>query len=365
MNNLNDSNLSDRLKARDGLAANSTIDKAMGVAGEVFKLIEMHRTPPVPKTYEVWYSYAAEQDDVLCEHINVIVENGGSLGPYDIDQIHQEYLSSGEALRDKEERTNEALDSELDAILNLVKAYLASTRSYSGSLSDTLEKLPDGAKPAQIRKTIELLIAENENMRNEADSLSLSLEQSQTQIKEMRSSLAEAKEREMRDPLTGLANRRRFEMALNREVGQAHASGSTMCLVLGDIDHFKNVNDTFGHLIGDSVIKYVASLLTKNVKGRDAVARYGGEEYAVILPQTKIADAKILTEQIRVQLETTKLVVTETNTSIGEITASFGIAQLHEGDSPQRLIQRADNMLHEAKNAGRNRTVCEDAPRSC
>ena len=132
-----------------------------------------------------------------------------------------------------------------------------------------------------------------------------------------------------------------------------------MCLVMGDIDRFKGINDTFGHQIGDEILKMFAKLLSSNVKGRDTVARFGGEEFAIILPETKLADAEHLTESIRIQLEGKELAVNNSGAPIGKITASFGIAQLGERDDADTLIQRADARLYEAKCAGRNRVVID------
>ena len=132
-----------------------------------------------------------------------------------------------------------------------------------------------------------------------------------------------------------------------------------MCLVMGDIDRFKAINDTFGHQIGDEILKMFAKLLSSNVKGRDTVARFGGEEFAIILPETRLADAEHLTESIRSQLEGKELAVNNSGEPIGKITASFGIAQLGEHDDPDTLVQRADARLYEAKCAGRNRVVID------
>lgn len=355
MNDLSNANFADQLKARDKVPAAIQYESAMDVAGDVFKFVETHRTPPVPKAYEVWYSYASNSDLSVRQRIDVVVENGGILSSYDIEQIHQEFLAPTKGT----DEASRGIDTEMDAVLKMVESYLVSSKSYSGCLNSSLKDLSDTAKPEQLRRTVELLISENEKMSSEANKLSSSLEQSRAQIEEMRTCLAEAREDGLRDPLTNLANRRKFEQTLVQEVAEAKSDGTEMCLVMLDIDHFKAVNDTFGHVVGDGVLKYVASLLTKNVKGRDAAARYGGEEFAIILPQTKAQHAESLVEQVRIQLEQTKLVLTESNRPLGKITASFGIAQLRHDDDPQKLIQRADAKLYEAKNQGRNRIVCD------
>ena len=355
MNDLSNSGLADQLKAHSVSEGEPEFAKAMAVASEVFKLVEHHKTAPVPKTYEVFYSHASGTREDVSERINLVVDGGKPLSNFDIEQIHQECLGSDDF------ETSANLDHEMTEVLSLVESYLTSSEQYAGSLSSSIEQLTDESKPAQIKKTIELLISENEKMHAETSALTSNLEQSKNQILEMQKSLIEARENGFRDPLTNLANRRRFEQFMNSAIAEAHEDQASLCLVMGDIDHFKRVNDTFGHIVGDGVLKYFATLLSRNVKGRDLVARYGGEEFAIVLPRTNLTDAKTLTEQIRFELESTKLVVKDGSRPLGKITSSFGISQLRHGEDAADLLERADAKLYEAKNSGRNRVVCDEA----
>jgi diguanylate cyclase len=129
---------------------------------------------------------------------------------------------------------------------------------------------------------------------------------------------------------------------------------------MADIDHFKQINDTFGHPVGDDVLRFFATILSSNLKGRDLAARYGGEEFALILPATKAAAAKQLVVQIMEQLAATNLVMSQGKMPIGKLTASFGIVELRGQDDADGLVTRADRKLYEAKRAGRNRIACDD-----
>ena len=257
------------------------------------------------------------------------------------------------------ETTEIQLDGELAVILRFMRSYVDANDSYSKSLAQAHRNMHSLAKPDQVRALVKFLIAQNEKMQRDTADLQRNLEHSSSQIEKLRWNLAEAQELGLRDPLTSLSNRRCFDVNLAKEIEEAHSHGTAMCLMMGDIDSFKGINDTFGHQIGDEILKMFAKLLSSNVKGRDTVARFGGEEFAIILPETKLADAEHLTESIRSQLEGKELAVNNSGEPIGKITASFGIAQLGERDDADTLVQRADARLYEAKCAGRNRVVID------
>jgi diguanylate cyclase (GGDEF)-like protein len=139
----------------------------------------------------------------------------------------------------------------------------------------------------------------------------------------------------------------------------AMEDGKPLSLVLLDIDHFKKFNDTYGHLIGDQVIRLIAESLKRNVKGQDTAARYGGEEFAIILPNTLLGNAVMFGNQLRRYIESHKVVSKSGNTTIGKVTASFGVAEFRPGEPVAKLIERADKALYLAKENGRNLVVGE------
>ena len=245
----------------------------------------------------------------------------------------------------------------LDRIITLLKSHSEVSRIYSASLENAGRNLIELTSPEQLRVAIGYLIAENNKMRKETNNLQSNLDESHQQIENLRENLEVAEETGMRDPLTSLWNRRAFDHMLELQIETAAKNNTPVCLILADVDHFKKVNDGFGHLIGDEILRLVASTISKNVKGRDFVARFGGEEFALILPQTALENALKLAVQIRHQLEIQKWFVSKRNQPVGTITASFGVAQLQLGESKEALTGRADSKLYEAKLAGRNRVA--------
>jgi len=158
----------------------------------------------------------------------------------------------------------------------------------------------------------------------------------------------------MTDELTGLANRRAILNSIRHELARTSRSGIETSVVLLDLDHFKAINDTYGHDIGDRVLKKTATVLTTSVRSADWVGRYGGEEFIVLLPDTPGTEAAMVIERCRQQIEESPLLMD--NGERLTVTASFGIVSLSgEQVDPDEALKRADQALYEAKEAGRNR----------
>ena len=156
------------------------------------------------------------------------------------------------------------------------------------------------------------------------------------------------------DSLTGLKNRRAFEERLQEEISRARRSKECFALLLLDIDHFKNFNDSFGHPRGDDVLKSVSRVLSRSVRDADFIARHGGEEFAIILPDTDRDAAKLMGERLRVAIE-------ENAWDARPITVSVGAAAWLDGASAESLIDQADRALYRSKQAGRNIVTLADA----
>ena len=156
----------------------------------------------------------------------------------------------------------------------------------------------------------------------------------------------------LRDGLTGVSNRRYFDLQFDRECKNAQRKGSTFALVMIDIDHFKAVNDNYGHHVGDRVLRHTAQLLRDELRTLDTLTRYGGEEFAIILPNANRENARLVAERLRSSLCTIDA------PDVQKITASFGVAVYpNDADTPAELLKAADKALYHAKRTGRNR-VC-------
>jgi diguanylate cyclase (GGDEF)-like protein len=162
----------------------------------------------------------------------------------------------------------------------------------------------------------------------------------------------------LKDPLTGVNNRASMDAYLKHQVLVSERHKTALSLIMIDVDLFKSINDTFGHVVGDVVLRAVANAIVTCTRDSDVVFRYGGEEFVVVLTNTEGAGADFLAERIRQSIAALDIEALSNHTSI---TVSAGVAQLVDGDSAMELLQRADELLYRAKQAGRNRIMASTA----
>lgn len=193
-----------------------------------------------------------------------------------------------------------------------------------------------------------------EELEDRISDLEAALEKSQSLVKNLSSALAEQKQLSMRDSLTGLLNRRAYAEQLKKQVARVCRNNSPLLMVIADIDEFKEINDRYGHLVGDEVLKQVAQWLQKSFRQYDIVARYGGEEFVIVLENINLDTANKTLNRLREDIarNTFRCV----NASV-ELTLSFGVAEFRQGECPAKVFERADLALYQAKSAGRNQ-IC-------
>lgn len=252
---------------------------------------------------------------------------------------------------------SKTLGRELASALTVIRGTLENNAAYERSLADAQSRLAKLDEAEQVRVVVSLLVAENQRMRLASVDDKKKLESCARKIDTLQASLRGAEEATLTDPLTGIGNRRLFNVAMEEAIEVSSVRRTPLSLIMCDIDHFKRVNDAFGHHVGDEIIKSLARVIETNVRETDSVVRYGGEEFAIILPGTGQKAAQETAERIRGKFGSKQYSVRKTNQQLGLITASFGVAEFRPGDDVQALIQRADAKLYEAKALGRNRVA--------
>lgn len=315
-------------------------------------------TPAIPRYYELWYTYAAGHNMALINAVGEILAAKSRLTPEETERLYDTFLSP---LRKTEqvEEVGTQISAELKDIVDLIRQLSSNSGRYGDSLENAVSDLGSVTNATQLKPIVSSLISSTKDMVEHNRKLECHLEDSREQIAELNRSLEAIRTESMTDTLTALANRKKFDQAMDHETTEAMEKKTPLCLMLADIDHFKSFNDTYGHQTGDQVLRLVAHTLKTNVKGRDLAARYGGEEFAIILPYTELDDALNLAEQLRRAVYTKELVKKTTGESLGRITISIGVALYRPGEPVEALIHRADSCLYAAKHAGRNLVKCE------
>jgi diguanylate cyclase len=314
-----------------------------------------------PRNFEIWYNYATGYNPALNRAINQTLEQKGTLGEAELEQIYDTHIVTNRLGEQIDTVGSRVLD-EIKQVLGMIDAAAGSATSYSASLADASAKLAGTDDRETLRAVIERLIDGAKAMEINNKKLEASLSASKQEIEQLQQNLAAVRTESLTDPLTTLSNRKYFDSALAKAVAEAKAKGDPLSLMMADVDYFKLFNDKFGHLTGDQVLRLVALSMKQNVKGQDITARYGGEEFVIALPNTVLRAAVTVADQIRRAVMAKELMKRSSGERLGRVTISVGIAALRGDDTPQSLIERADNCLYAAKRNGRNRVICETDP---
>ncbi|MEM9279673.1 MAG: PleD family two-component system response regulator [Pseudomonadota bacterium] len=224
--------------------------------------------------------------------------------------------------------------------------------------------IADADQENMVSRAVELGV--NDYIRRPVDALELKARIA-TQMKRkryndcLRESVQQTIEMAVKDPLTDLHNRRYFENHFSGLFEKATASSKPLSAIMCDIDHFKSVNDTYGHDVGDAVIRECSLRIRKSIRNIDVACRYGGEEFVIVMPDTNIDLAKVVAERIRLEVCSHPVIAANGSHQV-PVTVSIGVACIEQpDDSPEKLLKRADVALYNAKRNGRNQVVAEAA----
>jgi diguanylate cyclase len=314
-----------------------------------------------PRHFEIWYTYATGYNPSLNQTINETLSRNGTLRESDIEHIYETYISANR-FTDRIDHVGSQVMDEIEQVMAMIGAAAGTASSYTENLAHVSEKLGADADDPTVRAIVESLVQATAEMQQNNQALEARLSASKQEIDQLQEDLEAVRTESLTDPLTTLANRKSFDDALQPAIDDARARNEHLCLLLTDVDHFKQFNDTFGHLTGDQVLRLVAMSIKQNVKGRDIAARYGGEEFAILLPDTMLRAAVTVADHIRRAVMAKELMKRSTGEHLGRVTISVGVATLRPDDTPQTLIERADACLYAAKRNGRNQVISEADP---
>jgi diguanylate cyclase len=330
-----------------------SVDQTRGYIRLALPLMSKNNIPITPKNYSIWYKYVSSGDEELARVIDGMLEAGDRFSEEANEALYRRFCAE----QDESElrKIREDLQQVLLTILKEVTELTGQTEEYGRFVSNSVNMLSEDASVQEIREVIGEIIDKTKTLGRFGKSIRRRLKETTEALETLKKDFEQAKTEATVDFLTGVANRKLFEETLAELTDEATLNANPLSLLMIDIDWFKKFNDEYGHLIGDQVLKFVARKIKEMVKGRDLLARFGGEEFVVILPQTPLEGARIVAESIRDFFSKASLKMTTTSKNIGSITVSIGVASYRPGESPEALIHRSDRALYAAKQTGRNR----------
>ncbi|WP_261841273.1 GGDEF domain-containing protein [Aliamphritea ceti] len=319
---------------------------------QAIPLMVKYSIPPNPLNYSLWYAYVSNVIPGLNTQMDKALETYGTCPSIISEQMFRDFLI-------KEEIDNaEDLQTALMAVMGSLESEASSTienaEAFSDMLEDSLQALQAShviEQDENVAGIIEKLTANTQAMSDTTKQFQSKIDEAQAEIATLKQELEKSRQDASVDALTGLFNRRVFDMEFSQI---ASSKDAKVTLVMIDIDHFKKFNDTYGHLMGDKVLQYVGKMVKELCLPPLLPVRFGGEEFAVLLPGKDTATAVQLAETIRSKIKAIRIKQKKSGEVISSITSSFGVAELIPGETPDACTGRADVALYKAKQNGRD-----------
>lgn len=325
-------------------------------------LMQKNHVSPAPENYAIWFNYAKGQNKDLVREVDNIVNNAVKFTQETSSYLHNKFILSSGTSKVVDDAAANA-QKILMEVAKVIHNFSDETQNYNKGVDEYLDNISQKFEDTNVKAIVKDLISATATLKQKGEKISKKLEESTNEITTLKKNLQQVTIESQRDFLTGVFNRKAFEKYVDEQIAAAREAKTDLCLLMIDIDHFKQFNDRFGHLLGDEVLKIVARTLTDILKGRDVVARFGGEEFVVILPETPIDGAMKVADMIRTAIAGKELKRKDTGETYGTITVSMGVARFRpESDTLPLLVKRADDALYISKNSGRNRVTRELQP---
>lgn len=319
-------------------------------------LINKHKTPVNPVNYAVWYEYVSGDNQQLNSAIDTRLSKNEPITEELTQYLYEKFVLMG--MPERIEKTSNGMHLIVDNTMKNINKAEAKAGAFALDLNNSRNQLEDLNNTEDLRGVITTILSQTQMLTDSSNDLKQELAKSTQEMQALKAELEEVKKAALTDGLTGLLNRSAFNKELEKLCGRGNIEVS---LILFDLDHFKSINDTYGHLLGDKVIQYFAGILKKHSNNIHPVARYGGEEMAMIMLNTKPKAVLETAEAIRTTFANSKLKKKGSDETIGPITVSIGISKLTADDTPHAIIDRADQALYLSKANGRDQINVLDA----
>ena len=331
-----------------------SLEEATQIARTALPLASQFALPVNPVNYAVLYEYVAGQNPPLSAALDQLRNNAKDLTDIQVNSLYQNFVSDTDEQALKNVRL--ALSNIVDSTQGSLNMVARESHAYQENLGEAAQQLTEG-ESSSVVDIVARLIDETVRMQASSRGLQEELAKTNEDLSNLRTEFKRVREESIVDPLTGIHNRRAFDNALADACEHAKTGNEALCLLLVDIDHFKKVNDNYGHVVGDAVLKQVSNVLNDVVRDGDILARYGGEEFVLLLPNTPMEGAERVADNICARVRNQQMDRGCVGKDIGRVTVSVGVALFCSNESIEQFVVRADTALYRAKESGRNR-VC-------
>lgn len=332
--------------------AKAAIDSRADLLKRLLPLMSRHAASYAPDSYALWYEYVRGGNNALRTELNEILGARERLSHQITFELHRKHLSDGgeESVR----KAGGGMLELMSSMRTLVESARSETDMFDAQLATFAEDILASSSAENLIQRIDSMRSDIDRVNSSMSTLKSQLALSHHTVASLQNELTRARKEASLDPLTGILNRRGFDAEVVRMCCSSDETGEPLCLVVVDIDHFKKINDTYGHPFGDKVIRAVGQTLSQLTQRKDVAARYGGEEFALLLPETPLKGAREVADRIRLAISRGKI-TRNGDGSGGNITISAGVAEYVRGEDSDTLIARADRALYVSKQGGRNR----------
>lgn len=336
-------------------------EKAKRIFDSLIEAFEEQNINPTPLNYLVWYQYYKGDNPKFRQEMDTILSDLFGYTDRLGKRLYDEYLAEDENENENSE-FDRAFRRLMDVMIKKMDLWSNKLSKHTQELNDCTHQLSDPNLNAEdVKKITNSVLTSTTSMKESSMALQEEMSNSSDAVRELRQQLVEARAEAMRDELTDVGNRKAFNNAIEELMFDAKDTPNSLYLVMADIDNFKDFNDTYGHLVGDSVLRYFASMMKKTKGDNETICRFGGEEFAILIAESSMEQATERAEGIRKDIQAAHLKQRNSDKPLKTITSSFGIAQFHgDKDDAKSFLERADNALYLAKEKGRNQVVDEE-----